>query len=141
MTQFFISFSTGCILIGALYILCPEGNIAKPIKHIFSLVFLIIIISAANIPLKNIDFSIPAVSFDNSENYKQMQISSAEFVFGEALKSQNINFSKISIFTDKTDDDSIVITKVVIVSNDNREKILNALGGLSENREVEIINE
>ena len=141
MTQFFISFSTGCILIGALYILCPEGNVAKPIKHIFSLVFLLIIISAANLPLKNIDFTMPTISPTDNENYNEMQISSAEYVFSEALKSQNINFSEISIFTDKTDDDSIVITKVVIVSNDAREKILNALGGLSENREVEIINE
>lgn len=141
MTQFFISFSTGCILIGALYILCPEGNISKPIKHIFSLVFLIIIISAANVPLKNIDFSMPTVTANDNENYTQMQISSAEYVFSETLKSQNINFSKISIFTDKTDNDSIVITKVVIVSNDKSEKILNALGGLCENREVEIINE
>ena len=103
--------------------------------------FLIIIISAANVPLKNIDFTMPTISPTDNENYNEMQISSAEYVFSEALKSQNINFSKISIFTDKTDDDSIVITKVVIVSNDTREKILNALGGLSENREVEIINE
>ncbi len=141
MTQFFISFSTGCILIGALYILCPDGNISKPIKHIFSLVFLIIIISAANIPLKNIDFSLPTTTVTESENYENMQISAAKYIYSEALKSENINFREILIYTDKTDDVSIVITKVVIISNEPKEKIIKALEGLSENREVEIINE
>ncbi len=141
MTQFFISFCTGCILIGALYILCPEGNISKPIKHIFSLLFLIIIISAANIPLKNIDFTFQTSAVTESENYEEMQISAAKYIFSEALTACDINFSEISIYTDKNDNDSIVITKVVIVSNESKDKILQALKGLSENREVEIINE
>ncbi len=140
MTQFFISFCTGCILIGALYIICPDGAISKPIKHLFSLVFLIVIISAANIPLKSIDFSLPPVT-DASTNYEDMQIFAAEYVFSQALTSKNINFSKISICTDKTEDGSIVITKVIIVSNEPREKIIEALDVLAENREVEIQNE
>ena len=46
-----------------------------------------------------------------------------------------------TVGTDKDGNDSIVITKAVIVSNAPREKILKALGTLAENREVEIINE
>ncbi len=140
MTQFFVSFCAACILIGALYIVCPDGSISKPIKHIFSLVFLIVIITAANIPLKNIDFSLGATA-DTLADYEDMQITSAEYVFSQALKSENINFSEISFCTDKTEDDSIVITKVIIVSNEPREKIIKALDVLAENREVEIQNE
>ncbi len=140
MTQFFISFCTGCILIGALYMLCPDGNISKPVKHIFSLVFLIIIISAANIPIKNIDFSIPSASALEIDS-DTLQIANAEYVFSKTLTSQNVDFKEISFCTDKTDDGGIVITKVIIVSNEPREKIIKALDVLAQNREVETVNE
>ncbi len=140
MTQFFISFSTGCILLGALHILCPGGNLEKPIKHIFTLIFLIIIISSANIPLKNIDFTLPTDT-TQTQNYAQMQTYAAEYVYSQILKSEKINFSKISISTDKTSDGSIVITKVVIYSNEDKEKVLKAVSVVAQNREVEIINE
>lgn len=140
MTQFFISFCAGCILIGSLHILCPEGSISKPLKYIFSLIFLIIIISAANIPLKNIDFSMPSLESQET-NLSQMDVVAAEYVYSYTLKSQNINFSKIDIYTDNSEDDSIVITKVVIVSDEPQEKIIAALGVLAENRKVEILNE
>ncbi len=138
--QFFTSFCVGCILIGALYIICPDGAISKSVKYVFSLIFLIIIISAANIPLKNINvalFSPQTAEIDNSE----MQVAAAEYVFSYALKSQNINFSEISIFTDKNDDGSIVITKAVIVTSEPHEKVIKALGELAKNREVETVNE
>ena len=140
MTQFITAFCTGCILIGSLYIICPEGNISKPIKAVFSLVFLVIVISAANIPIKNItpDFK-PETAI--SQNYTDMQTTAAEYVFSHTLTSQGIDFEKITIFTDNSNPQSIVITKVVIVSNELRENIINALGELCHNREVEIINE
>lgn len=140
MTQFFTAFCTGCILLGLIYIICPEGNISKPIKYTFSLVFLCIVISAANIPFKNIslDNIIPA---DNQTESYEMQISAAEYVFSYTLKNQNINFSDIEFFTDKSENGSIVISKVVIVSNHQKDEIVKALGELAQNREVEIVNE
>ena len=139
MTQFVISFCAGCILIGSLYIICPEGNISKTVKAVFSLVFLVIIISAANIPLKSIDLDFSPTT--ETANFNDMQITAAEYVFSYTLSQQNINFSKIQLFTDILDDGSIVITKVVITSSEPKEKIINALGALVINREVEIINE
>lgn len=139
MTQFVISFCAGCILIGSLYIICPEGNISKTVKSVFSLVFLVIIISAANIPLKSIDFNFTPKS--ETANFENMQISAAEYVFSYTLSQQGINFSKLQVYTDILEDGSIVITKVVIASNEPREKILKALGELKDNREVEIIDE
>lgn len=140
MTQFITSFCIGSVLIGSLYIICPKGNISNQIKYIFSLVFLIIIISAANIPLKSIDFDTLSPT-DLQIHTENLETSAAEYVFSYALKRQNIKFEKISIFTDKTDNQSIVITKVVVVTNETPQKVINALEGLLENREVEIINE
>lgn len=100
-----------------------------------------VIISAANIPFKKIDFSLPVTATAENENYVSMQSFAAKYVYSKALESQNINFSEISIFTDKTADGSIIITKVVITSSDTKEKILKAISGIGENREVEIVNE
>lgn len=101
--------------------------------------FLVIIISAANIPLKSIDFNFTPKS--ETANFENMQISAAEYVFSYTLSQQEINFSKLQVYTDILEDGSIVITKVVIASNEPREKILKALGELKDNREVEIIDE
>jgi hypothetical protein len=106
MTQFFISFCAGCILLGSLYIICPEGNISKSVKYVFSLVCLVIIISAANIPLENMDFS-PNKETISKANYNEMQISAAEYVYGKTLKAQDINFSKIYIYTDNSENGSV----------------------------------
>lgn len=140
MTQFITSFCVGSVLIGSLYIICPKGNISKQIKYIFSLIFLIIIISAANVPLKSIDFDTLSPK-DIQIDTEALETRAAEYVFSYTLKKQNINFQKISIFTDKTEDGSIVITKVVVVTNEPPQKVTNALAGLLDNREVEIINE
>jgi hypothetical protein len=70
-----------------------------------------------------------------------MQLTAAEYVFSRTLEKNYINFSKIYFETDILEDNSISITKVVIVSNEPREKIIKALGELAKNREVEIINE
>lgn len=140
MTQFFISFSVGCILIGALYIICPEGNISKPIRYLFSLVFLVIIISAANIPLKKITFPLPEATASQA-SLTEMQSLSAQYIYSYTLEAQNINFREIYVCTDNSNDNSIVITKVIIVSDEPREKIIKALGVLAKEREVEIVNE
>ncbi len=140
MTQFITSFCVGSVLIGSLYIICPKGNISKQIKYIFSLIFLIIIISAANVPLKSVDFDTLSPK-DIQIDTEALETRAAEYVFSYTLKKQNINFQKISIFTDKTEDGSIVITKVVVVTKEPPQKVTNALAGLLDNREVEIINE
>lgn len=140
LTSFFTAFCAGCILIGALYIICPEGNIGKSVKYVFSLVFLIIIISAANISIKKIDFDFETASAD-TVSQENMQIASAEYIYSYALTKENINFHKITVCTDKTEDGSIVINKVIIFSNEEKNKIIKALDVLAEVREVEIINE
>lgn len=140
LNSFLACFCVACILIGCLYIICPEGKLSKPLQYILSLLFIVIIISCAKLPFTNAndDFSTPEI---NTESYEEMQLSSAEYVFSYTLKSAGINFKEIRFSTDKSEDGSIVINKVVINSDCQQEKILKALGELVKTREVEIINE
>ncbi len=140
INSFLTAFCVACILMGCLYIICPEGKLSKPLQYILSLLFIVIIISCAKLPFSSekIDFSAPEI---NTESYEEMQISSAKYVYTYALKSAGINFREINFFTDKLGDGSIVINKVVINSDCRKEEILKALGELAKTREVEIINE
>lgn len=140
INSFLTAFCVACILMGCLYIICPEGKLSKPLQYILSLLFIVIIISCAKPPFPNekINFSSPEI---NTESYEEMQISSARYVYTYALKSAGVNFSEIQFFTDKLEDGSIVINKVVINSDCKEEEILKALGKLAKTREVEIINE
>ena len=47
LAVFFSSFCVSAILIGALYIICPGGEISKSVKNIFALVFTLVITSSA----------------------------------------------------------------------------------------------
>ncbi|MBO5090373.1 MAG: hypothetical protein J6C27_05630 [Clostridia bacterium] len=109
------------------------------VKYILSLVFTLIIISSA---LK-IDFDLDFKSdTSNTEATTQaIDEASARYVFETCLNASKIEFSKISVLTTKNADDSIVISKVLIFSKEEKSKILNSIEGITQNLEVEIINE
>ena len=140
LTSFFMSFCVSAIFIGAIFIVCPNGKMSKPVKYILCLVFTVIIISSVS--KINPDFDLSASQPQNTtSNADKLKIQSAEYVWGECLKAANIKFAKITVCTNKLQDDSIIISKVIIFSNENKENILNALGDLAKTIEVEIINE
>ena len=89
-------------------------------------------------PIRLIDFETPEI---DTENYEELQISSAKYVYTYALNSASVNFKEINFYTDKLEDGSIVINKVVINSDCEKQEIIKALGELAKAREVEIINE
>ena len=137
---FLIAFCAAAVFIGALYMLCPDGAMSKPIKYILSLIFILSVISVAGITVKNanleLDFSSPKV-----RDSAALEISSAEYVYSYALSSAGIEFSEIEIFTDKTPDGRISINKVIIYSGCERQKIIDALGETTKNIEVEVIDD
>ena len=139
LSDFFITFCVSAIFIGALLIICPSGQISKSVKYILSLVFTLLIISSA---LK-IDFDLNLTPNNNaiSSHTEALDTQSAAYVYGQCLKAANIEFSKISVLTNKTEDGSIVISKVLIFSKEDENKILSALSLVAQNFEVEIINE
>ncbi len=140
LTSFFMSFCVSAIFIGAIFIICPGGKMSKPIKYILCLVFTVIII--ASVSKINPDFDLPNFENQTSQiNTDKLKIQSAEYVWGACLKSANITFEKITVCTTKSQDDRIIISKVMIFSNESKENILNALGDLAKAVEVEIINE
>lgn len=138
--SFIIAFCAASVIIGALYMLCPDGAMAKSVKYLLSLVFLIIIISAAGINLRKADINIDFSALPNTDS-TTLQTASAEYVYSYTLKSAGIEFKEIKIFTDKAEDESISINKVIIYSECERETVLEALGEAAKNIEVEVINE
>ena len=140
LTTFLTSLCAACVFIGTVHLICPDGNLGKPVKYILSLVFLVTVISAAGL-LKggfNTDITFEASAGTSDETLKT---AAARYVYTEALRSSKINFTEITVCTDKTQDGSIVISKVVIYSDADKERIRAALGAAAENIEVEIVNE
>ena len=140
LNTFIISICATCILTGALYTLTPNGEISNTIKYLFALIFLVSIIAAAKITIKNVDIDF-ATQTAPEKSSEEMQIAAAEYIYSYALQKNSIIFSKITVCTDKLEDGSIKISKVIIYSNCEKEKILKALGGNAQKSEVEIINE
>ena len=134
------AFCAACIFIGTLYILCPEGAISKSVKYLLSLVFLVSVIAATGAVVKKGDIELPAVTTPEI-NTQNLDSANAELFYSYLLNREGIEFSKISVCTDKSDDGSIIISKVLIYSSQSREEILKVLAGVAEKTEVEIINE
>ena len=129
-----------CVFIGMLYILCPDGAVSKSVKYILSLVFLVSVTAAAGAVVPKGEISLPVSSNINVDT-QNLDAANAELFYSCLLSLSGIDFTKISVCTDKCEDGSISISKVLIYSNENREEILECLNGAAENTEVEIINE
>ncbi|MDO4608694.1 MAG: hypothetical protein Q4B40_05840 [Clostridia bacterium] len=138
INAFITSFCVSCIVLGLLFILVPKGALNKSVKYIFSLCFVCCLISSV-VALPKLDFS----DFDVVRNREMVTEQNAQMtakaVFGEALKSQNINFKKITVDTNKPSDSSIIISKVTVFTDHDAEKIVDVIG--STEYEVVVINE
>ncbi len=140
LTSFLTSLCAACVFIGAMHLICPDGNLEKPVKYVLSLVFLVTVISAAGLLKGGFDTDI---SFEASAavSEEELKTATARYVYGQALSAAEINFTEITVCTDKTEDGSIVISKVIIYSDCEKERIRAALGAAADNIEVEIVNE
>lgn len=139
-SSFAAAFCAACIFIGALYILCPSGAMSKPTKYALELVFLLSVISAATFSAGGLDLSL----FENTapvSDSTELQIKTAEYVYSHALESAGIDFEKITLFTDKSEDGGIVITKITVFCTATSEEVATALYGIDESIVVEVVNE
>lgn len=139
-TSFLTAVCASLVFIGAMHLICPDGSMAKSVKYILGLVFLVTVISAAGLLS---DGFTPEISFDTDieSSKEELSAAAARYAYEQALKAAEINFSKITVCTDKTADGGIVISKLIIYSDCAEEGILAALGAAAENIEVEIVNE
>lgn len=138
INSFIISFCTSCILLGFLYMLCPSGNMSAVVKYIFCLCFVCCVITIV-IQIKPPDFSM----FNETKNTEilteQNTSVTAQMIFGEALKKQDISFRKIMVDTNKIDDGSIIISRITVYTNESLQRVTEVLG--CESYEVIVINE
>lgn len=140
LTSVIASFCASSVFLGALFILCPKGNISASVKYVLSLVFLVSVISAAGIGVKKADFSLNAFSSQqiSANNFEDLNI---KLAFEEILRKNGISFKEITVLTDKLTNGGISINKVIIRSDCEKEKIIAALGEEIKMIEVEVINE
>lgn len=138
INSFIVSFCSSCILLGFLYMLCPSGNMNSSVKYIFCLCFVCCVLGTA-FSVKKPDFS----QYDKAKNTtiltEQNTAVTAKMVFCEALASQNINFRKITVDTNKLPDGSITISRITVYTNEPPQKITELIN--SESYEVVVINE
>ncbi len=138
LNSFIISFCGSCVLLGFLYMLCPSGSMSASVKYVFCLCFVCCIVGAA-VTLPSPDFSYFDAVQGGEILTEQNTAVTAETVFSEALRQQNINFRKIAVDTNKTDDGSIIISKVTVYTDEQPQKIYAVID--SDGYEVEVINE
>ncbi len=133
-----LSFCVASVFIGILYTITPDGNISKSVKYLLSLAFLVTVISVGKADNTGVEF--PEFQVSQSE-VDSLLVENARLTYSEALKKSNINFSSITVFTNKDENGDIKIIRVEIETKESAEVVKQALGEVSAAAEVIIINE
>ena len=140
LREFITAFCSASLLFGGLYILKPSKSTEKAVKYIFSLIFICCVFSA----ILNIDISDFKFTTDNNSYIKSqasLSVNAAELTFKEVLKNAEINFSKITVCTNKNQNGDILINKVIVYSKESKDEIIALLGGNDAQYEIEVIYE
>ena len=134
---FATAFCSGAVMLGALYILAPEGGSKKAVRYAFCLAFLCIVLSAA---VKFSGEGFPTFK-ESARNFggEDLSAATARTVFAEALREAKINYKKITVFTDKTNSGGINITKVFVYTAADYRKVYAVIG--SQNYKLVVVNE
>ena len=139
-SQLIVAFCASSVFIGILFLLCPDGVMSKSVKYILGLSFLLSVITVAGITVRTDEFEFREFEFPEN-NLNTVETQTAKQVYSYALSQAGINFDEIELSTNKLEDGSIIINKIIIYSDADREKIIETLGEAAQNFEVEIINE
>ena len=107
----------GMILIGALHFLAPGGAMGKSVKSVLGMVFLVTVLAACLPAFRGFSAQIVLNTAQEKAENSALTETNAKYVLGEVLKKAGISFSKITVCTDKSDDGSISISKVIIVTD------------------------
>lgn len=137
-SSFLISLCAACVFIGALHMICPDGVMADSVKYLLSVVFLVSVLSVSALPLGHFSPE-PFHVQENAESETDLTVAAAKYVYTAALQNAGINFREITVCTDKSEDGSIIISKLIIRSDCEETKIKDALGAAAEHFEIEVI--
>ncbi len=132
--------SSFCVCIGiisCINILIPSGKNSKAVKFTVNLTIILLLIGLISAVIKT-DFTVK-VPRDTAVN-SEISSTVSKMVIEIALEDNGINFKKIKVNTDNSEDGNISISKVTVYSSDNKERIKKILGD-GKNFEVDVINE
>lgn len=102
--------SVSAILIGSVYIICPSGQMNRPMKYIAGLIILLCIVT----PFMSASFDIDKIetSVNFSVSAEQMLIKQTEYIAEAVLKEHGIEFDKIEVSMDISDYGGISIYRI-----------------------------
>ncbi|MBQ7045494.1 MAG: stage III sporulation protein AF [Clostridia bacterium] len=129
------------IFFGAIQMLAPKSKMEKPLKYILALTLLVVIISTV-FGIKNMDIDIktPTLNSDYLNAGRTYQ-TSAEYLIGAALKDNSVEFSKVSAKVDILEDESIVISEVIVYTSHNADTVSGIIKRHFNVLEVCVVNE
>lgn len=136
MKELIISLTIGCLSLSVLMFLLPTSE--KTLKYVVSLVFLcMIVIPLTNaLPLFKVE-SIETEMPDVKQEVLNLNVTSLKHLIEDILNKNYIEFKDILVFADISEDYSITIKTVKIISNESSEKIMSALKELDFIKVVE----
>ena len=132
------AFCVLCVLLSCSDMLLPNGKTKGMVSFLISAVFLTSVLNLT----KGIN-----VKLDGIQNYKIEKSSAAyEFVAKETisalLSEENVYYENISVVTNNTEEDGIIISKVSVYTNqENKEKAENVIKNKTTAKTVEVISE
>lgn len=126
MKELITTIVVGVLSLSLLSMLVPSSE--KTLKYVVSIIFLCMI----TLPIIKAvpSFKTESLKIENqdiSENVLALKTKSTELLIADILKRNNIDFNKITVFANISDEFSITIKHVEIISNQNAEKILSVL--------------
>ena len=104
--------AVSAVIIGSVYIICPNGQMSRPVKYIAGLIILLCIVT----PFMSASFDIDKTetSMDFSLSAEPMLIKQTEYIAEAVLTEHNIEFDKIEVSMDISDDGSISIYRIYL---------------------------
>ena len=135
--SFITAFCVGGVLLGALYILVPEGAFKKPLKYLFGVCFVCFAVSFFP-AFSDIDLTAD-FSFSAAENAQTESIYAARLTVAAALEKAGIRYDGLEVLPEYDTGGNIIGLSVTVTSKDDPQIIKDALE--NENIKVSVINE
>ena len=127
-----------CVLLSCSDMLLPNGKTKGMVSFLISAVFLVSVLNLT----KGINVKLGGI-----QNYK-MEKSNAAYGFvaketiGALLTDENVYYENLSVLTNNTEEDGIIISKVTVYTNqENKEKAEKVIKNKTTAKTVEVISE
>ena len=121
-----LSVSVSATVIGAVYIICPSGQMSRFMKYILGLILLLCIVT----PFMSASFNFEKLEAraDYSAQAEEMLINQTQHIVAAVLSENGISYEKIEVYMDISEDGSISIYRI-------------HLFGVSDNKAAELLRQ